>query len=219
MLSPPVEIKVQPRQTDPQCHRPPPPPQPQPRSFRLYKKWFPWIVPSIVVVNSVLFLVSMYINNCPHNSNRCIGKSVLGRFAFQNSHENNLLGPSAATLLEMGALRTREVVEKHQVWRLASCMWLHAGVFHIVANMVSLLFVGLRLEEEFGFVRIGLLYVIAGIGGSLSSCLFVRTTISVGASGALFGLLGAMLSELFVNWTIYENKEDLLLDFCWDMSF
>lgn len=55
-------------------------------------------------------------------------------------------------------------------------------------------------------MRIGLLYVIAGIGGSLSSCLFVRTTISVGASGALFGLLGAMLSELFVNWTIYENK-------------
>ncbi|CAI9759167.1 unnamed protein product [Fraxinus pennsylvanica] len=211
MLSPPVEIKVQPRQTDPQCHRPPPPPQPQPRSFRLYKKWFPWFVPSIVVVNSVLFLVSMYINNCPHNSNRCIGKSVLGRFAFQNTHENPLLGPSAATLLEMGALRTREVVEKHQVWRLASCMWLHAGVFHIVANMVSLLFVGLRLEEEFGFVRIGLLYVIAGIGGSLSSCLFVRTTISVGASGALFGLLGAMLSELFVNWTIYENKFEAVL--------
>lgn len=54
--------------------------------------------------------------------------------------------------------------------------------------------------------RVGALYVVAGIGGSLSSSLFVRTTISVGASGALFGLLGAMLSELLVNWTIYENK-------------
>ncbi|KAL2486480.1 RHOMBOID-like 1 [Abeliophyllum distichum] len=198
-----LEIKVQPR------HRPPPPPPPRP--FQLYKRWFPWIVPSIVVVNSVLFVISMYINNCPHNTDRCIGKSVLGRFAFQSTHENPLLGPSAATLLKIGALHTREVVDKHQVWRLASCMWLHAGVFHIVANMVSLLFVGFRLEQEFGFVRIGLLYIIAGIGGSLSSCLFVRTTISVGASGALFGLLGAMLSELFVNWTIYENKFQAIL--------
>lgn len=60
-------------------------------------------------------------------------------------------------------------------------------------------------------MRIGLLYVIAGIGGSLLSSLFVRTTISVGASGALFGLLGAMLSELLVNWTIYENKLPALL--------
>lgn len=54
--------------------------------------------------------------------------------------------------------------------------------------------------------RVGALYVISGIGGSLSSALFVRGNISVGASGALFGLLGAMLSELFINWTIYENK-------------
>lgn len=55
-------------------------------------------------------------------------------------------------------------------------------------------------------VRIGPLYILAGIGGSLFSSLFQRTTISVGASGALFGLLGGMLSELFINWTIYENK-------------
>lgn len=55
-------------------------------------------------------------------------------------------------------------------------------------------------------VRIGVLYILSGIGGSILSSLFVRTTISVGASGALFGLLGGMLSELITNWTIYANK-------------
>lgn len=53
---------------------------------------------------------------------------------------------------------------------------------------------------------IGLLYVISGFGGSLLSALFIQTNISVGASGALFGLLGGMLSELITNWSMYDNK-------------
>lgn len=56
-------------------------------------------------------------------------------------------------------------------------------------------------------VRIGVIYMVSGFGGSVMSALFLRTAyISVGASGALFGLLGSMLSELFMNWTIYANK-------------
>jgi membrane associated rhomboid family serine protease len=55
-------------------------------------------------------------------------------------------------------------------------------------------------------VRIAIIYIVSGVGGSVLSSLFIRNNISVGASGALFGLLGAMLSELFTNWTIYSNK-------------
>lgn len=51
-----------------------------------------------------------------------------------------------------------------------------------------------------------MLYIISGFGGSLLSALFIQSSISVGASGALFGLLGSMLSELITNWTIYANK-------------
>ncbi|GAB2302346.1 RHOMBOID-like protein 5 [Dionaea muscipula] len=78
--------------------------------------------------------------------------------------------------------------------------------------MLSLLFIGTRLEEEFGFLRIGPLYLLSGFGGSLLSCLHLlvladkANVVSVGASGALFGLLGAMLSELITNWSIYSNK-------------
>lgn len=60
-------------------------------------------------------------------------------------------------------------------------------------------------------VRVGILYMLAGIGGSTLSALFITSNISVGASGALFGLLGAMLSELLTNWTIYANKVRTLI--------
>lgn len=107
----------------------------------------------------------------------------------------------------MGALNWAKVVHEHQGWRLISCIWLHAGLVHLVVNMLSLLFIGIRLEQQFGFVRIGVIYLISGFGGSVLSALFLRSNyISVGASGALFGLLGSMLSELIMNWTIYSNK-------------
>ncbi|KAK9126967.1 hypothetical protein Scep_015813 [Stephania cephalantha] len=147
----------------------------------------------------------MYINDCPKNSGSCVVR-FLGRFSFQPFKENPLLGPSSTTLEKMGALEVSKVVKRHQVWRLMTCIWLHAGVFHLLANMLSLLFIGIRLEQEFGFFRIGLLYIISGLGGSLLSALFIQSSISVGASGALFGLLGGMLSELITNWTIYANK-------------
>ena len=67
------------------------------------------------------------------------------------------------------------------------------------------------MDPTFSFVKlmavkIGIIYLVSGFGGSVLSSLFIRDHISVGASGALFGLLGAMLSELITNWTIYSNK-------------
>lgn len=183
-----------------------PKPSPKRPPPSLFKKHKSQAVPMFVAANVVLFVVAMWINNCPRNSDNCVGEVFLGRFAFQSLKENPLLGPSGATLQRLGALEMKKLVEKHQIWRLFTCQWLHAGVVHIFANMLSLVLVGIRLEEEFGPVKIGLLYVISGVGGSLLSSLFIRSTISVGASGALFGLLGGMLSELLTNWTIYENK-------------
>uniref|UniRef100_A0A803KRW7 RHOMBOID-like protein n=1 Tax=Chenopodium quinoa TaxID=63459 RepID=A0A803KRW7_CHEQI len=178
--------------------------------FRPFNRWAPWVVPSFVVVNVLLFLITMYVNDCPKYSFSCFAR-FLGRFSFQPLKENPLLGPSSAALEKMGALEVYKVVIQHQAWRLITSIWLHAGVVHILANMLSLVFIGIRLEQEFGFVKIGLLYVISGFGANILSSLFLQSAISVGASGALFGLLGAMLSELLTNWTIYANKLAALL--------
>ncbi|CAH1432466.1 unnamed protein product [Lactuca virosa] len=216
--SPMLEIKVQQRRdnTPPPgsssvTNQPSRPRHPSPSpEFKPYKDWYPWLVPTIVFTNVVLFLVSMFINNCPAHSNKCIAPEFLKRFAFENMKINPLLGPSAATLLKLGALEFKKTVEEREEWRIVTCMWLHAGVFHVLANMMGLVFIGSRLEQEFGFLKIGVIYELSGIGGSLLSSLFVRTSISVGASGALFGLLGGMLSELLTNWTIYANKSAAL---------
>ncbi|KAL4188214.1 hypothetical protein AMTRI_Chr09g22800 [Amborella trichopoda] len=168
------------------------------------RHWTSWLVPMFVVANVAVFLVVMYINDCPKKG-QCVAR-FLGRFSFQPINENPLLGPSSATLTKLGALEWDKVVHRHQGWRLITCIWLHAGVIHLLANMLSLVFIGIRLEQQFGFVRIGVIYLLSGFGGSILSSLFIQNNISVGASGALFGLLGAMLSELLTNWTIYSNK-------------
>ncbi|KAL5716732.1 Retinoblastoma-like protein 1 [Ranunculus cassubicifolius] len=199
-----IDIKIHPRRVDHQQQ------QVIFQPNQPFKSWFPWLVPLFFIANILVFAATMYVNNCPKNSIHCIA-DFLGRFAFQPMKENPLLGPSSATLDRMGAQQFKKVVHEHQAWRLLTSMWLHAGVFHLLANMLSLLFIGIRLEQEFGFVRIGLVYLISGLGGNILSALFIHDSISVGASGALFGLLGAMLSELLTNWTIYANKLAALL--------
>ncbi|KAL8135398.1 RHOMBOID-like protein 3 [Apium graveolens] len=172
-------------------------------------QWTSWLIPMFVVANIAMFIITMFVNNCPHHNYDRDGKCVarfLGRFSFQPTSDNPLFGPSSHTLEKLGALEWTKVVHKHQGWRLVTCMWLHAGIIHLVVNMFSLVFIGIRLEQQFGFVRIGVVYLLSGLGGSILSALFIHNSISVGASGALFGLLGAMLSELLTNWTIYSNK-------------
>lgn len=173
-------------------------------------QWTSWLVPMFVVANIAVFVAVMYVNDCPKKNSDCVAR-FLGRFSFQPMRENPLLGPSSATLEKMGALEWRKVVHGNQGWRLITCMWLHAGVIHLLANMLSLVFIGIRLEQQFGFVRVGIIYLLSGFGGSILSSLFIQRNISVGASGALFGLLGAMLSELLTNWSIYSNKAAALI--------
>jgi rhomboid protease GluP len=81
-----------------------------------------------------------------------------------------------------------------QWWRLVTSMFLHFGVFHVALNMWAL-YVGGRLAERlFGSQAYALLYFASGIAGSLSSLLWNPAVNSAGASGAIFGVYGAMLA-------------------------
>lgn len=54
-------------------------------------------------------------------------------------------------LEKLGGLEWNKVVHEHQGWRLITSIWMHAGVIHLLANMLSLVFIGIRLEQQFGF--------------------------------------------------------------------
>lgn len=97
----------------------------------------------------------------------------------------------AVTLLLFGA-NFRPLVQAGEVWRLATSMFLHIGLVHLVVNMYSLLIIGRQLESFLGKWKFLIVYLGSGIIGSLLSVV-VHTSISAGASGAIFGLLGSLL--------------------------
>jgi membrane associated rhomboid family serine protease len=83
-------------------------------------------------------------------------------------------------------------VARGQYERLLTAAFLHAGIAHIVFNMLALYIVGPSLESALGRVRFSVLYLLAALGGSVLSYLFSNPLIyGVGASGAIFGLFGA----------------------------
>lgn len=85
------------------------------------------------------------------------------------------------------------LVRNGEVYRLVSYMFLHAGIVHIGLNMYSLYIVGPRVEDFFGKWKYLLIYLISGICGGLLSIGLTPNVISVGASGAIFGLFGALI--------------------------
>jgi len=77
-------------------------------------------------------------------------------------------------------------------WRLLTAAFLHYGPFHLAINMYSLFFAGTLLEQVIGRWRFLLLYLGSGIAGSAGAILLSPNSVTVGASGAIFGILGAL---------------------------
>ena len=102
------------------------------------------------------------------------------------------MGYDTYKLVQFGA-NFSGLVRNGEIYRLVSYMFLHAGIMHILLNMYSLYIVGTKVEDFFGKWKYLLIYFISGISGGLLSIGLSQDTISVGASGAIFGLFGALI--------------------------
>lgn len=111
-------------------------------------------------------------------------------------------------LYTKGVMSVDLVVHMKQWYRLFTSMFLHAGIDHLFSNMMILFFLGDIAERRLGHVKYFILYLISGLGGNLLSLWYGNYTgdyytQSLGASGAIFGMVGALL------WLLIRNKGHL----------
>jgi rhomboid protease GluP len=130
-----------------------------------------YITPILIDFNIIIFLLMIY-------------------------HGVNLFVPENQSLIDWGGNLRLLTIDQGEWWRLISCTFVHAGILHLVFNMYALLFIGILLEPYFDKLTFLLFYVLAGIGSSLNSLYWHNNSVSVGASGAIFGLFGIFLALL-----------------------
>jgi rhomboid protease GluP len=104
-------------------------------------------------------------------------------------------GVNSDVLLAFGAKFGPRILRGGEWWRLVTAGFLHAGVFHILMNSWVLLDLGPRVEDIFGTPRFLVIYLVSSIFGFLASMLWSPYTLSIGASAAACGLIGAMMAH------------------------
>ena len=132
-------------------------------------KWIPFITYILIFINVIIFL----------------------------AEELNGGSENIHTAINFGALYTPYVIFRGEVYRIFTSIFIHFGVEHIGANMISLCAIGPYVEHYFGHFLFLVLYIFSGIIGNMASMFFEWNTgvfnISAGASGAIFGLLAVFI--------------------------
>lgn len=106
------------------------------------------------------------------------------------------------TLIELGAIYTPYILGRGEIWRLFTGMFLHGSLLHLFFNSYALFIFGLQIERIYGPARFLTIYLLSGLFGSLASFALHDIVLAVGASGAIFGVIGAHLAYLL----LYRDK-------------
>jgi membrane associated rhomboid family serine protease len=119
------------------------------------------------------------------------GGALYNKFILLGSNHVPVQLPTGQTRILV--LPYGDLAHDHQWWRLITTTFLHASLLHIGANMLSLFFVGRPVEQYLGRARYLGLYLVSGLAGSAGALMQSRYIPGLGASGAVFGVLGSML--------------------------
>jgi membrane associated rhomboid family serine protease len=107
--------------------------------------------------------------------------------------QGSSLNQVSGSLFERGALYVHGGLDQGEWWRLITAAFLHANLIHLGMNMIVLWIVGAPVEQAIGRGRFLALYLVSGLAGSAGALVFSPNAVTVGASGAIFGILGAAL--------------------------
>ncbi len=106
------------------------------------------------------------------------------------------INPTIPELIEWGANFGPAVMLQGEWWRMLSSVFVHIGALHLAVNMWALWNLGQFCERLYGNLTFALVYLVAGVGGALGSIAWNPVVVSAGASGAVFGICGAVLAFL-----------------------
>ncbi|MFN2203776.1 MAG: rhomboid family intramembrane serine protease [Caldilineaceae bacterium] len=130
----------------------------------------PYVTRTLIVLNVLVFVAMV----------------VYGYMTY-----NTLRGTEDMRVLVDFGAKVNSLIADGETWRLFSAMFIHIGVFHLLVNLYALYILGPLVEGYFGHLRFLGIYLVGGLFGSLASYAF-SDSISAGASGAIFGLAGAI---------------------------
>lgn len=106
----------------------------------------------------------------------------------------------AEYMLEHGAMYYKKIFDEHEYYRFITCMFMHFDFDHLFSNMISLMLIGNEVERIYGKFKFTCIYMFSGIFGSFLSVLYyshmMENAVSAGASGAIYGLMGAVLVKI-----------------------
>jgi rhomboid protease GluP len=124
----------------------------------------------------------------------------------------HIISPTGSELLEWGANRRTETMSG-EWWRLLTSMFLHGGFMHLILNIYGLVLASIFIEPVIGSTRYAIIYFVSGITGSIASIWWYDNAASVGASGAIFGLFGALLAVTLTGILPTAGKKLILMLF------
>lgn len=124
----------------------------------------PIITNSLIVINVIIFILMMMLPSI-----------------------------DAVTKMQLEFSNTANSLVTGEWYRLLTSMFVHANILHLIVNMYALSVIGKTIESYFGKINYSAIYLMSGITASLLSSVFLKSSVSLGASGAIFGLLGAFL--------------------------
>ncbi len=122
--------------------------------------------------------------------------ACLGVFLAMVRRGVSAVSPDVSSLIDWGAMFGLRVALDHEYWRLFTAMFLHVGIVHLLCNMLYLAWLGPTIERFFGNLAFATIYLLSGLGGALASMAAHPTLAAAGASGAIFGVFGAIVGFL-----------------------
>jgi membrane associated rhomboid family serine protease len=146
--------------------------------------WATWLITGVTILLWCITATKIAQANGAHDVIAVLVNIVNNAITVQNND-------AVTTVLVAYGAKDNTLILQGQYWRFITPIFLHVNVLHIGLNMLNLVVLGVFLERLFGHLRFLLIYLITGIIAVVASFYFAPQEISVGASGAIFGLVGA----------------------------